>query len=352
MIIGNEVGSIAKSMKNIFPKIKIGSVDLLGNMEMRNYSDYSFSVEKQVEDKEIGRIFQKPVVEYLSELGQIMSEENEFDYLIPLSPFNRKHDAIREIGLPTYPNTDFLKLNKNNNPFYVIKKYLKENLNRSIEQEFINAAENEFKDKRIFISTNGDYCNNIEGKEERFNINSIRGFWIPVGNTFASSYYLKSSQINKLGTMKLASPLNRNFDYNFLDKNSFISLNQHEFKKIYSHEKISEKICLKSGYEGIITIYFTVTENNVFIPLSLSNSLSCHFDLYINSSTKRDCKLSELFGNLNNLSSMKIDYYRIPYYCKNQIKVPLIDSNIATHRNIPKAISNPNYPICCLKKDF
>lgn len=353
MIIGNEVGSIVKSLKTLFPDIKIGSIDILGNIEMRKFSDYSFSVEKQVEDKTIGRVFQRPVIDYLSELGLIMSEENEFDYLVPVYPIDKNFDIIHKIDLLTFPNTNSVSSNKYLNPFDLIEKYLKDNQDQSLEQEFSNVVKKEYQGKRIFITTDGDYFANISEKVEILKIKSEKGLWVPIGNIYASLYFIQSSQLRKLGTMRLESPLNKSFNYNDLDKNSFISLNNHEIKMLIPFENLREKICLESRCEGIITIFFTLTEDSNLIPLNLSNSLSCHFDLYINNiiQLKHNIQFRKMFENLQNIDMMNIDCYRIPYYCKNQIKVPFIESDVATHRNIPKVLSNPEYPVCCLKKD-
>ncbi|MHA1237436.1 MAG: hypothetical protein ACTSQ9_07245, partial [Candidatus Hodarchaeales archaeon] len=88
LIIGQETGPFAKQIKKLYPDMKIGSVDILGNLDTRNSVESAFSVVKQTPGESLERKKVRSDLDLLYELTLIMLDEIEFDILIPLTPFN------------------------------------------------------------------------------------------------------------------------------------------------------------------------------------------------------------------------------------------------------------------------
>ena len=90
LVIGREVGPIIQQIRTSFSdNIKIGAVDILGNLETRKFANWKFSVEKQTPNSSLGRINRRSAVELLFELASIMLEEREFEEIIVTTPFHR-----------------------------------------------------------------------------------------------------------------------------------------------------------------------------------------------------------------------------------------------------------------------
>jgi len=208
LVLGRETGPIAQLLRKNVPKMKIGAVDILGNMETREFADWKFSVVKQGPGISLGRKKQKSTMVLLFELAKVMLEEKEFDQLIPLAPFNKSPSMVKQLrkecDIPlttqdsletTYSDFRFIKALIEHFPGF--DTYFKRvNLRKDLDQ---------FKNGLVITEINR-FSNTSEIKNKGINIPSTDGFYIPIESIHCAGFFSVKESVNFLGFQSLKSP--------------------------------------------------------------------------------------------------------------------------------------------------
>jgi hypothetical protein len=347
LLIGTDIGPFAQKIKEFNNKIKIGAVDLLGNIETRKFADWKFSVLKQEEECHLNRNFHRTVVEYLFELALVMLEEREFDHLIPLTPFNKYPELVKklstEVAIPLF-NTEsitttcskwnfvlnFLQLHPTYQKYYSLDSFTNDKNNHSIN--IIN-PKFQFTD----FNSNQNTLNSIKDRSNNL--------FVSTGEIHCGSFYSSINSIKFLGFNTLGEPFNHKFIFDDLELNSYLPFSQsnHNLEiKIFS---LLKQIISSLKLMGMLTIYFLLLNGNI-IPIACNSLPDINIDLWISRSGENLVPLL-LNPSLKGLKFNKETKfgYKCPYYSNLVQQVPKIPSWLATNRNLPGVLSNPNYPI-------
>ena len=343
LIIGYEVGSLVRSLKSKFPKISIGSVDLMGNLEVRKFANWSFSVIKQTAHEEISAPNQRSIEQYLVELTLIMIEEVQFDFLIACSPFYGKFNELASII--NNINNYFPSLNTTNiflSDFEFIKKIVEASL---IQFNFRIQSITELRiienKPIIFICPEKTFYIPSPATLQR-NQRYYRGIAIPTPKIHSIAFIKNQNKTTCLGLQTLINPIGQQFLLYPLEKNALFPFDNTSNLTQDSIINSIEKIIDFLGITGFFTIYFTISENNL-IPFSIVPTFDENIRLW-------ELKLGQnIFQSFNkDTVSQKIRNYglKLPIYFPHSKLVPKIPLNLASHTNIPGSYSHPDYPVC------
>ncbi|WP_455140718.1 hypothetical protein [Candidatus Hodarchaeum mangrovi] len=343
LIIGYEVGSLVRSIKSKFPDIQIGSVDLMGNLEVRKYANWKFSVVKQAVKEEISTPDQRSIDQYLFELTLIMIEEIEFDFLIACSPFHRDAKQFSSIAnniKNSFPFKSTTQLFLSDYDFF--KKIREESI---IQSNFIiqSASELEIIETNpiIFLCPENSFYIPSQAILQKIQKN-YSGITVPASRIHSIAFMKSQKQVICLGLQTLVEPNNHQFLLYPLEKNAlfpFITTSNltqdsiiNSFKRIIHFLEIT----------GFYTIYFTIKDNELF-PFSIVPTFDENFRLW-------ELKLgrSIIQSFIKDTFNRKIKSYglKLPIYFPNSKLVPKIPFRIASHISIPGTYSHPHYPIC------
>ncbi len=356
LLTGYEVGSLARIIREKYPDMFIGAIDVLGNIETRLYADWKFSILKQSPETSFIPPKHKTIPKLLYELTKIMLEELEFDLLIPLSPFNKKPDYIARLSHEINVNVSNLQILKKTFSEYrfllEINQFLPQN--NIYNYNLIKFSEIPpsnlpvlfiMKEDILFLSTNSI----LEQRDLKYE----KGFIIPFSKLFCAFFLIKQDIINFLGIQTLQSPSGHNFFYNCLEKNAFLP-SSFKDKKLYEMCKSSLLSIIRDlDLTGFITIYFGVNNannNNVNIqPVSCCAIPDDNLFLWElrASNSFISYLLNPDFEIISKIKPFKYAF-KIPLYSAHPIRVPDIPKDIADRRNIPGVISNPEYSICTI----
>ena len=232
LIVGREVGCIARLLKKTIPKVTIGAVDVLGNEETRYYADWKFSVVKQAPDIAIQSPKHRPLIDLLYELTKVMLEDLEFDLLILTSPFQTKPELIRQLSQEVQvsaPSNEVIEQVASANSFLTkILDISPEILPPPVRYSSI--SERDFNcSPMLFVTEEGIYSfpNNVS-LTSIDNSNSV-GFLIPLSKVHCA-LFIGSNQSSKfLGFQTLTTPYDHTFFLNAPERNGFIPFSLPQF---------------------------------------------------------------------------------------------------------------------------
>jgi hypothetical protein len=347
LLIGRDVGPFAQKIKEFNNDTNIGAVDLLGNIETREFADWKFSVVKQRNDCNLNRKFHRSAIEYLYELALVMLEEREFNQLIPLAPFNRHPEFIiklsKAIAIPLLNTDSLIAANSNwsfvTNFLHFFPSYLDFYTSPWYQNE-------EIEDKLdIKISKNKTYTSKFK-KNVNFNSkNRIETYSVPLRKIHCASFYSSLKAVDLLGFNTLGEPFNHKLILDELEMNSYLpfSFSNRNLKAEIS--SFLKKIITSLKLMGIISIFFLIHKGDI-IPIGCNSLPDIKIDLWINRSKGRLLPLLLKPSSKRSNLEKKIVYgYKCPFYSDVEQIVPPIPSKLATNRNLPGVVSNPGYPL-------
>ncbi len=351
LVVGREVGSITRLLKEKIPKVLIGAVDVLGNEETRFYADWKFSVEKQSPNVSIFRFKHRPILDLLFELTLIMLEDRDFDLLIPLSPFQTNpqyiHRLSREIEVYT-PNYNSLKLTTS---AYTFLTYVSANFPEVIPPNIIISDLSKVSSidlPAIFISDHQTYCFSSETSISSIGSLNQSGFLFPFSRIHCAFFIVFYQCIRFLGIQTLSNPHDHAFFPDYLEKNALIPFH---LPQNFSYQRIISflsRIITQLEVTGMITIYFGLSKENIF-PVSCSVLLDENFDLWERRSSKT--LIPYIFfpeDERDPLLASSNFAFKLPIYSRRSIRVPPLLNNLCYQRNLAGVISHPDYPLCAL----
>jgi len=343
LIIGYEVGSLVKSIKSLFPEILIGSVDLMGNLEVRKFANWKFSVVKQVAYEKISTPNHRSIEQYLFELSLIMIEEVEFDFLIACSPFHRKSKDLSSVVNKVKNYFPYLRIiHLNLSDFEFIKKISEESV---IQSDFViqSITELEISENNpiIFVCPENTFYipsqTILQGIHKNY-----RGITLPASKIHSIAFITNQKEPICLGLQTLVRPGNHQFLLYPLEKNALVPFNDTSNLTKDWIINIFKRIIHFLEINSFITFYFVISDNKLF-PFSIIPTFDENFRLW------------ELKSGRNFLQNIikdtfirKIEPYgiKLPIYFPNSKLVPKIPFGIASHINIPNSFSQPDYPVC------
>ncbi|UCG90076.1 MAG: hypothetical protein JSU57_06335 [Candidatus Heimdallarchaeota archaeon] len=351
LVVGREVGSITRLLKEKASKVLIGAVDVLGNKETRLYADWKFSVEKQSPNVSIFRFKNRPVLDLLYELTLIMLEDLEFDLLIPLSPFQTRpqyiHRLSREVEVYA-PNYRSLGQVSSAHTFltYVSAKFSDVIPPNVFISDLSKVRLIDFP--AIFISKHRTYY--FSSETSIFSIGSLNqsGFLFPVSRIHCAFFMAFPHCIRFLGIQTLSNPYNHAFFLDYLEKNALIPFH---LPQGFSYQRIISflsRIITQLEVSGMITIYFGLSEDSIF-PVSCNVLPDENFGLWESRSSKT--LVPYFFSSKDERDPLVASSnfaFNLPIYSRRPIRVPPLPKDLCYQRNLAKVISHPDYPLCAL----
>ena len=348
LLIGRDVGPVAKVLKKNSAKVKIGTVDVLGNLETRKYSDWSFSVERQIANSPINRNKQRSVMELIEELTLIIMEEHDFDLFIPLSFLHEAPNFINKISNKINSKSidkEIFEIASSSHAFLSRISQFRSEIIRKTDFILPNLANSSFEHEIIITSP--------KDRTEKFNIKpqheKTQKFYLPQVPVYCVALIRIEEQCNYIGIQKVIPPLNKNFIVNDFSKNGLVPIAEIPgISNTTSLIEVFRNLVLQLNLSGIITFFFSI-KNSMLVFYQCKLLPDENFDLWNNQSQNLIWKLL-LNEEFNFKSHLKRNLYsfKIPVYSLEPIPVPEIDSSIATQRNIPNVISSPEYPVCSI----
>ncbi|MFX0086476.1 MAG: hypothetical protein ACFFAU_12470 [Candidatus Hodarchaeota archaeon] len=354
LVTGREVGPIARLLKTVklgTLKPSIGAVDILGNLDTRIFSDWTFSVEKQSPNKPILRHKRRPLIDLLYELTLILLEEVEFDLLIPLPPFQIKPQYIRqlskEVPIKTFRCRSLEKIKTS----YAFLMNLKSNFPEMFPQpiRFSDLSDSSSISYPFFFVSEHktDFFLSQEQLLLASNFNEY-GFYLPFSNVHCIFFISSSYSINFIGIQSLSSPLNHDFFSSFLEKNAFLPFSFPGNLSLQTIVSFFSEIINVLELFGIISIYFGFVDDKI-IPIYCNILPDENIDLWDRKNARSivqyllETKSAEISPKLQSNIAFKF-----PIYSSHSIRVPVIPEIIARQRNLAYVLSDPAYPICTI----
>lgn len=352
LVVGGDVGSFARLLKNYNPKILIGAVDVLGNKETRFYADWKFSVEKQMPNSSIFRPKNKNILELLFELTRVMLEDLEFDLLIPLAPFHTKPEYLLQLAQVVQV------LNPNNNESlelvasaYSFLKRLSTSVPEKIPPPVSFSSLSEFtsiKFPLIFISDKKISLFSSKESLASSRMSTEIGFTFPFFQVHCGFFISFLNSVHFLGLQTLSPPYDHKIFVNRLEKNALLPFSlppNLSFKEII---RGLTKFIKLVDILGLITIYFGIVEDYIF-PFSCCVLPDENFDLWQSRSSQSLIQFLLSKNNKNSSFFPSSNFaFKLPIYSPHTLVVPTISKTLATQRNMPGVISHPEYPLCSI----
>ena len=354
LITGREAGPIARLIKsytlNNF-KISVGAVDVLGNTETRIFSDWKFSIEKQFPDTSVLRPKQRPIIDLLHELTQIMLEELEFDLLIPLSPYQTKPKYLQQLSkiVEVYcPKHQIINMSKST---YCFLESVRSKISGILPSPiFISSLYDSpsLKFPSMFISKdNTKFFYSKKDLSINSSINDI-GYYFPFYKIHCAFFTGFSHNYNFIGIQSLSSPNDHDFFLDYFERNAIIPFSCSDPISITSIISFLTNLVKALDLSGFITIYFGLHKGKI-IPVSCGILPDENIDLW-------DIRCKEhLIQSIISPKTIQLEYhpssyyaFKIPVYSSHPIRVPILPEEDVTQRNLVNVISHPIYPICSI----
>ncbi len=354
LVTGREVGPIARLLKTVKLgnlKPSIGAVDILGNLDTRIFSDWTFSVEKQSPNKPIFRQKRRPLIDLLYELTLILLEEVEFDLLIPLPPFQLKPQYIHQLSKEVTIKTCISRTLETIKTSYIFLMNLKSTFPEIIPQTI------RFSDLSDLTSISFPFFFVSEHKTDFFlsqeqvlSASNFKeyGFVLPFSEVHCAFFISSSHSINFIGVQSLSPPLNHDLFPTFFEKNAFLPFSFSRNLSLKAIVSFFREIINVLELFGIISIYFGFVGDKI-IPIYCNTLPDENIDLW-------NGKIARSFVQyLLQTKSVKISpklqsniVFKLPIYSSYSIRVPVLPDIIARQRNLAHVLSDPSYPICSI----
>ena len=353
LIIGGEVGPIARLLKSYkleSLKLSIGAIDILGNVETRIFSDWTFSVEKQSPNESIFRQKQRPLIDLLYELTLIMLEEKEFDLLIPMSPFQTKPRYLRHLSKEVPVMMCDIQSLECVNTNYAFLKTLSSKIPEALPDpvrfsDLIDSTSISFP--FFFISKNKTDI--FRSQEQLISISDLNksGYYLPFAKVNCALFMSSSDSLVCIGIQSLSPPSDHDFIPTFLEKNALLPFLLP--KNVSFHSIISFLTNLINTLElrGIVSIYFGFLGNKI-IPISCNILPDENIELWNDKSSNN--LFSYLFSfNTKDKPISPANYgFKLPIYSSHSIRVPKLPDELVRQQNLPHVFSHSSYPICSI----
>jgi hypothetical protein len=354
LVTGREVGPIARLLKTVKLgnlKPSIGAVDILGNLDTRTFSDWTFSVEKQTPNKPIFRHKKRPLIELLYELTLILLEEMEFDLLIPLTPFQIKPKFIRQLSKKVTIKTCSYRLLETVKSSYDFLMKLKIHFPEIIPQpvrfsDLYDSSSVSFP--FFFVSEHKtDFFQSRELILRVSNFNEY-GFYFPFSKVHCAFFISSSDSLNFIGIQSLSTPYNHDIFPTFLEKNAFEPFSfprNLSFRLMFSFFR---KIINVLELYGIISIYFGLIGDKI-IPIYCNILPDENIDLWHGRIATNIVRFLLETKNVKISPDLQSNFvFKLPIYSSYSIKVPILPDTAARQRNLAHVLSDPSYPICSI----
>ncbi len=352
LIIGREAGPLAKLIKKLYPYMKIGSVDILGNLDTRNSVESAFSVVKQAFGESLERIKVRSDLDLLYELTLIMLEEVEYDILIPLTPFNSNPKYLQflsdKINLLI---VDWNTLEKTSSPWNFLSYLTKFDLNfSSLEnlREFEELSEKK-GEEGLFVTKNGILHSDKSISKSDYYQLPEKGFFLPIKEIHCAAFYSTPALISNIGVQTIISSSNQALFYNELEKNAYIPFKSALISSYSAVIESLSEIIKQCQLMGFITVYFGIKDSSI-VPISCNSLLDEKIDLWNERNLNHLIPLLVNPSKNNFLPKTQMVYgYKYPIFVSHPIKVPMIPKELAGQRNIPGVYSSIEYPVCSIQ---
>ncbi|MHA1946057.1 MAG: hypothetical protein ACXAC6_00525 [Candidatus Hodarchaeales archaeon] len=352
LIIGREAGPLVKLIKKSYPHMKIGSVDILGNLDTRESVESAFSVVKQAPGGSLERIKARSDLDLLYELTLIMLEEVEYDILIPLTPFNSNPEYLQLISNKiSLPIVDWKTLEMTSSPWTFLSYLANFDLNYS-SQKNLKEFEKLWEvkgEEGLFVTKNGIF--NIDkriGESDYYELPE-EGFFLPIKEIHCAAFYSTPAFASNIGVQTITSSQNQAFFYNEIEKNAYLP-----FKSTLmpSSSAVIENLfeIIKQGeLMGFITIYFGIKDRQI-VPISCNSLPDEKIDLWNERNRNHLIPLLIDPSEKDFLPKTQMVYgYKYPIFVSHPIKVPVIPKELAEQRNIPGVFTTVDYPVCSIQ---
>jgi len=352
LLIGREVGPLAKQIKKSYPDMKIGSVDILGNLDTRNSVESAFSVVKQTPGESFEREKVRSDLDLLYELALIMLDEEDFDILIPLMPFNSNPEYLRSLSDKIkLPIVDLKTLEKTSSPWKFLSHLTRSDPILSSRHEIIKFEEisNRKGAEGLFVTSIGNFHLNRNKFPTDNSPKPEEGFFLPTKEIHCAAFYSTSEMISNIGVQTIGPSSNHTLFYNEVEKNAYLPFHS---ALTVSISKIIENlinIIRQEQLTGFLTLFFGINEKNV-VPISCNSIPDEKIDLWT-TKTVNNLIPSLIDPSKNNspIKSKKVFGYKCPIFTSHSIKVPKIPEDLAEQRNLPGVYNSVEYPVCTIK---
>ncbi|MFW9777304.1 MAG: hypothetical protein ACFFE8_00540 [Candidatus Heimdallarchaeota archaeon] len=351
LCVGREVGPLGHLLKETVPNLQIGAIDVLGNIDTRQYVDWAFSVEKQVADQSIYRPKRRSLEELLFELTQVMLEEISFDLVIPSSPFQTKLDYLKKISEQTEVSMpEVSTLEKVTTAFHFVTNledccpsFLRALKNKILISEIVNddLPGILITEKGNFVLKTPSYLNTISSQK-------LEGFYARTSNIHVAFFLDSGHQSQFWGVQTVAPPYHHPIFPNFLERNSLIPYSASETSPILEVKQFGQELINNLDLSGMITLYFCKTDQQL-VPLSCSLLPDENLRLWGRNHPNLVVKFLMTPSRESNPISPPNDFvYRIPIYSRFPLKVPSFPEGACSQKNLANSLSHHEYPICVI----
>jgi len=283
LIIGREVGPLAKQIKNLYPNMKIGSVDVLGNLDTRNSVESAFSVVKQTPGESFEREMVRSDLDLLYELTLIMLDEEEFDILIPLAPFNSNPEYLRFISDKIkLPVVDWKSLEKTRSPWKFLSHLMDSDPILSSKYDIIKFEEIHSRkgEEGLFVTNIGNFYLNRNNFKTDDYPKPEEGFFLPIKEIHCAAFYSTSDMISNIGVQTIGPSSNHAFFYNEIEKNAYLPFHSAETFSIGKIIDNLSNIIKQEQLTGFLTLFFGINEKNI-VPISCNSIPDEKIDLWV-----------------------------------------------------------------------
>ncbi len=348
LVIGRENGPITQLLKLNLKNTKIGSVDVLGNMETRKYSEWKFSVKKQVPDSSLDRKKRKTTVDLLYELAVIMLEEQKFDQVIPLAPFHKHPHLVKQLrNACKIPLSNQKSLEISSSDFVFINHLIDEFTHLSSFYKQVEANGVLEKDSEGLVVTDVNrFLITKETKHKGRKDLGGKGYFLPFNDIHCAGFFSSSELTKFLGFQTLKPPDGHEFFHKDLEKNSYYPFVENPLIT----SGISTLTCVIQQLKlvGLITIFFGVIENQI-VPFSCNTLPDENIDLWMKKTyDKITPHLVKYVKNPDTFTKNPLFGYKTPLYPSKLFIVPEIPPELATQRNLPGISAHNDHPICAI----
>ena len=351
LIIGRETGPFAQQIKKTYPDMKIGSVDILGNLDTRNSVESAFSVVKQTPGESFERKKVRSDLDLLYELTLIMLDEIEFDILIPLTPFNSNPEYLRSLSDKIkLPIVDWKTLEKTSSPWKFLSHLIESDPTTSPQQRLIESEElfKRKEEKGLFVTKKKNVYVNKDFLAD-YSFIPEEGFFLPIEEIYCAAFYSTSEFISHIGVQTIKPAANHALFYDEFEKNAYSPFSSTQILPIGEIIESLVSIVERCQLMGFSTIYFGINEKNI-VPISCNSLPDEKIDLW--STITRNNLIPLLINPSENNSppnSRKVFGYKFPIFTSHPILVPMIPEAIAEQRNLPGVYNTVEYPVCTIQ---
>ncbi|MHA1214488.1 MAG: hypothetical protein ACTSPG_04285 [Candidatus Hodarchaeales archaeon] len=346
LIVGSDVGSLSKALRNYNPNYEIGAIEILGNIETRKYAKWKFSVAKQSPGLSISVPQNRSLTNYLIELTYVMLEEIEFDIILPCSPLHTEKEFLIDLKHDYniyFPSIKTIDLFSSDYTFLQTIKRKIQNLIPSAFNIHENLVHNIEKTNYFFATKrNTEFFSSF--RNDSVTNNKQDGFLIPCPQLYSAAFIQKKNFQLYLGIQELKNPYNKDslvfpFENNALTPPN-IAVLQNKSEIIDKLKELTSSL----GLSGFFTIYFTLNPSNDPIPLSLVPTFDQNIIIW--QLNTQSLVLDLLNNNINQDDLKNFLSFKLPIYSHLPTVVQDLKFNYVIHQNIPRVISSIRFPLC------